>query len=194
MTFLAADIVNQALELTAQQVRVTSLTDGTPAAIAANVIYIPTVSLMLRVMEPDFSRTLAVLTDTGVPTPPDPWNYQYLYPADCLRVLQVRPARGTYDPNTPGVVRWMIETSIIATIPTKVVLTNQISASAIYVTNTVTEDMWDFAFMNAVVRRLANPLAMALAGRPDFAKELLEESSRAAAFADGADEAMIRSA
>jgi hypothetical protein len=34
-----------------------------------------------------------------------------------------------------------------------------------------------------MARRLANPLAMALAGRPDFARELLQESQQYASIA-----------
>lgn len=190
----AVSVVNQSLELVGQQARITSLTDVTStAAVAANVIYAPTVSLMLRVMEPDFARTTVNLVSAGAVSPVDPWQAEYLYPVDCLRVLQVRPLAGGYDPNAPKIIRWMVAMDTISAALTKVILSSQTPAAATYITNLVTEDQWDFAFMNAVVRRLANPLAMALAGRPDFAKELLEESSKAAAFADAADESMIRS-
>jgi hypothetical protein len=194
VTTSSSDVVNQALELIATQNRITALNDGTPAAVAANTIYAPTVSLMLRAMEPDFARKTATLTLSAAVTPVDPWSQEYLYPSDCLRVLQVRPLQGGYDNNNPKIVRWMVQVDTISAVLTKVILANQIAASATYITSSVTEDQWDFAFMNAVVRRLANPLAMALSGRPDFARELLEESSRAAMFADAADESMIRSA
>jgi hypothetical protein len=193
VTVTSVSIVNQALELVASQVQITALNDGTPAANAASVIYTPTVNLMLRVMEPDFARKTILLTAASVVSPIDPWGFEYLYPSDCLRVLQLKPQAGGYDPNDPKIVRSMVALDTISAVLTKVICSDQTAAQAIYITSSVTEDQWDFAFMNAVVRRLANPLAMALSGRPDFAKEVLEESSRAAAFADGADESVIRS-
>lgn len=293
----SAIVVNSALEFIAAQTQITALNDGSPAANAALIIYTPTVELMLRLMEPDFARFTATLSLSTAVTPPVPWTYEYIYPSDCLRLLQVRPASGSYNVNDPQPVRanvasdqlaigtilfsvnpsngdtitlggvvWTFvsgaasgnQTHIggttaftIATLindlnasgnatillcaygesggPTvvtltltykaagsagtsftiaasaatpsgatltgtglKVILTNQVSALANYISSLVTEPQWDAAFTDAVVRRLANPLAMALSGRPDFAKEILEESSRSAAMADAVDESAVR--
>jgi phage shock protein A len=69
-----------------------------------------------------------------------------------------------------------------------VILTNQNAALAVYTTNAMNENQWDSGFAEAVVRRLANPLGMAMAGRPDFARELLEESERYSQLAEAIDE------
>ena len=62
------------------------------------------------------------------------------------------------------------------------------NAIAVYTSNIPTVDEWDTAFREAVVRRLATPLAMALAGRPDFSRELLTESEQYAQMSEIIDE------
>ena len=189
-------VTNEALQLVATQVQVASLTDGTPAAIAASAVYQPTVEFLLRAMDPDFARFTAPLTLSAAPSPVPPWAYEYLYPADMLRLRQVRPpgsgAGSLVDINDPQPVRANVAYDVIATVPTKVILTNQVNALAVYTSSAVTEAFWDSLFMDSVVRRLGNYLAMALSGRPDFARELLEEAGRTAALADAADEGGFR--
>lgn len=196
MALTAAQVVNNALELIAAQNQITSLVDGSPAANAANVVYVPTVQLMMRELDPDFSRYTKALALSGAPTPVPPWAFEYVYPADCIRLRQVRPpSSGTgslADPNNPQPVRSNVAFDIIGGNPTKVVLTNQVNALAVYTTSAVSEGMWDAAFADAVIRRLANPLAMALSGRPDFARELLEEAARVAATCEIVDESSVR--
>ena len=183
MPVTAVDIVNEALELIGNQVQITALNDGSPAANAATVLYNPTVYLVLREIDPSFARTRKTLS-TVVPTIPQPWTYAYAYPTDCVRMRQLSPAPG-YNQNDPTPVRVEIDFD-----PTrgKIILTNQVSAVGIYTTNAATEDQWDNAFREAVVRRLASPLSMALAGRPDFARELLQEAERYAQMAERIDE------
>ena len=295
-------VVNQALEAIASQTQITSLTDGSPSANAANVVYAPIVQTLLRQLEPDFARVTAVLSLSGQTSPPPPWAYEYTYPSDCARLLQVAPAAGSYNVLDPQPVRSNVAVDILYTgsitftgvplttdtltingaeftfinggsptayelnisgetasgmavqlwtnlntnatlladtrlnvaaytqpasgsgvlpitykfggsgaatfslaasstsitlsgatltvTPTKVILTNQASAIAAYISTTVTEAQWDAAFNQAVVARLANPLAMALAGRPDFAREVLQEAMQAGAIADGADDSV----
>lgn len=185
-------VVNESLQLISAQTTVTSLVDPQqPAGLYAAVIYAPTVQLLLREMEPAFARYTAALTLSAAVTPVEPWSYEYLYPSDCVRLLQVAPAAGAYDVLDPQPVRSNVGFDIISAVNTKVILTNQINAVAVYISSTPTETQWDALFQDAVVRRLANPLAMALSGRPDFAREILEESARMAQTADSADENMI---
>jgi hypothetical protein len=187
----AKSVVNAALEEVAAQTQITALTDGSTAAKAALVVYQPTVQLLLRAMDPDFARfTDALGVATG--TPPPPWTYQYTYPTNCLRLRQVRPLAGSYDVNDPQPIRSNIAVATVSTVLTRIILTNQANALAVYTTSDVTEPQWDSVFSDAVVRRLANPLAMALSGRPDFARELLEEASRIAELSDSVDESMVR--
>lgn len=186
-------IINEALQLVAAQTQVTA-NDGSPAWNAASVLYAPTVQMLLRLLDPDFARcTVALSSVAGGGGPVITWAQEYGYPVDCLRLRQVRPAAGTYDANDPQPVRSNIAYDASATNASKkVILTNQSAALGVYTTSNVTEVDWDADFQDAVVRRLANPLAMALSGRPDFARELFEEAAKVAAMADSVDESMIR--
>lgn len=191
-----ASVVNAALEQIASQTRITALTDNNASAKAANIVYIPTVQLMLRELDPDFARYTFVLQLAAGATPPPPWAFEYIYPADCVRVRNVRPpASGPgalADPFDPSPVRSNVAFDLIATVSTKVILTNQLNALAVYTTSSVVESDWDSAFGDAVVRRLGNPLAMALSGRPDFAKELLMQSAMMASTCENVDESSFR--
>lgn len=181
-------VVNAALEQVATQVTITSLSDGTTPANLANVVYAPLVQLLLRELDPDFARFTATLASSGAATPIPPWAYEYLYPADCVRLRQVRPANGAYDPNDPQPVRSAVAFDLISSVNTKVILTNQASALAVYTSSTPTEAQWDSAFAETMVRRLSNPLAMGLSGRPDFAKTILESAAMQAQTAEMTDD------
>lgn len=186
MPVTAADVVNRALELTARNVQVSGVNptfDGTPAGNAAGVLYTPAVNLVMRQLDPAFARrTLALTPAAG--TIPAPWTNEYTYPADCLRLRGLRPASA--DVNDPKPIRAQI--AFDSGLALKVIVCKIATASAMYTSSAPLETQWDWAFAEAVAKRLANPLAMALAGRPDFARELLEEAERAAAAADLIDE------
>jgi hypothetical protein len=196
MPFTSAQIVNSALEQIAAQTVITSLTDGSPAADAASIVYTPTLQLLLRELDPDFARYTVPLEIAVSPPSYPPWTYEYGYPADMLRLRQVRPpASGTgalADPNDPQPIRANVAFDVIASVNTKVILTNQQNALAVYTTSLVTEAMFDAVFVDAFIRRLANPLAMGLSGRPDFAKTILEQSAMMAQTAERVDEGGFR--
>ena len=189
-------VVNSALEQIAAQTQITSLSDGSPAAKAASTVYAPTVWLLLRELDPDFASYTAALIVAVTPPSYPPWAYEYVWPTDCLRLRQIRPpASGTgslVDANDPQPIRSQVAFDLVADVNTKVILTNQQNALAVYTSSTPTEVQWDSVFMDAVVRRLANPLAMALSGRPDFAREILEQSARMASTASAVDDSGFR--
>lgn len=189
-------VTNAALEQIASQTRITALNDGSAAATAASVVYAPTVQLLLRELDPDFARYTASLVIAVAPPSYPPWAFEYLWPDDMVRLRQVRPpatgAGSLADPNDPQPIRANVAFDIIATVNKKVILTNQQNALAVYTTSLVTEVQWDSAFQDAVIRRLANPLAMALSGRPDFAKEILQQSAMMAATAGAIDDSGFR--
>lgn len=182
------DVVNQSLELIAAQTTITSLNDGSPAANAAQTYFQPTVNVVLRELDPAFARRTAVLVASGVGTPIVPWGFEYLYPADCMRMRQVRPPVASVVANDPQPIRASVAVDVIAAVPTKVILTNQASALLVYTSNAATVDQWDSGFREAVVRRLANPLSLALSGRSDLARELLQEAEQYSQLAEAIDE------
>lgn len=183
----AADLVNRALELIGQQVTVSGVDptfDGSVAGDAAGVLYAPVVQLLMRQLNPSFARRTAALVAAGGTVPP-PWSQEYTYPADCIRLRQLRPANGSYDINDPKPVRGQV--AFDSGLALKVIATNLVGALAVY-TSFSAESQFDGAFAESVVRRLSNPLAMALAGRPDYARELLEESDRYAGMTELVDD------
>lgn len=192
----AAIVVNEALQHIASQTTITSLTDGSAAANAALVVYNPTIEVLMREIDPDFARYTIPLALSGAAIPPPPWTFEYLYPTDCMRLRQVRPPRvgvgALADLNDPAPIKAQVAFDVIANVSTKVILTNQANAMAVYTSGLAPEATWDSAFADAVVRRLANPLAMALSGRPDFAEKVLMQAAQMAATAEAIDEGGFR--
>lgn len=188
---------NQVIDEALQQIASQATVENNPQiAAAAVIIYIPTVQLMLREIGPDFARFTAPLVIAVAPPSYPPWAFEYEYPANCVRLRQVRPpGSGTgslADPNDPQPIRANVAFDIIASVNTKVILTNQPDAFAVYTSSAVTEAQWDSVFTDAVVRRLANPLSMALSGRPDFAEKILMQSAQMAQTAEAIDDSGFR--
>lgn len=175
-------VVNMALEQIASQSQIVSLSGTSPEQIAASALYTQVVELVLRSLEPEFSRREATLSASG--TPVLGWANSYSYPADCLGVRQVVPA--SINTNDPQPIRW----SVVTTGTALFINTNQASASVFYVTSAAgvgAEGIWDSIFTEAVVRTLASELAMAIAGRPDFSKQMLTDAGQIMAADIGRD-------
>lgn len=189
-------VANAALEQIAAQSEIESLTDGSPLAGQISLVYQPTVQLMLRELQPDFARFNAALVPSAAPTPVPPWAYEFLYPATMVRLLQVQPPMSgpgaLADPFDPSPIRANVAFDMIGAVATKVILTNQQNAQAIYISSAADELLWDAAFTDAVIRRLANPLAMAISGRPDFAEKILMQSAQMAATCEMIEEGGFR--
>lgn len=183
-------IVNAALQLAATEAQITALNDGSVEANAASAVYSIAVQLLLRQLDPDFARTVAALALAAPISIINPFTYEYVYPATCLRARQVAPplsgAGSLPDINDPQPVRGLVAHD--PAFGNRVILSNQQNAVLAFTSSAVTESEFDAAFTEALIRRLANPLAMALAGRPDFARELLEEAERYAGMSELADE------
>ena len=192
MATTSADIVNRALEIIGSEVQISGSNpsfDGSVAGDAAGVLYAPTVQLMLRQLSPAFARNTAALAAAAGTVPP-PWTHKYTYPTDCMRVRSLRPAAVDYLANNPLPIRWAIAFDNTSG-ANKVIVSNQASAWMVYTTDVIgvgNEEFWDDAFAEVVARRLSSPLAMALAGRPDFARELLQEAGQYGQLADLMDE------
>lgn len=190
----AADIINRALEFSGGQVQITGTNptfDGTPAGNAAGVLYSPAVQLLLRELDPDFARTAASLSAqaNGTLIALTKWTQEYTYPATSLRLRQIRPAKASYDALDPQPILADVAFDPLSSGgPAKVILTNTASAIAVFTTSAVTEAQFDAAFAEALARLLANPMSMALAGRPDYARELLDQADKFAQRAELSEE------
>lgn len=171
------DVVNNALEMISAQNTISSFSDGSPEAAAAAEIYQPQVALLLRQYDWDFARKENLsLTNTGN-TAPYRWANEWLYPSDGIKVRTVFPNPGTILTYDPQPLRWAEGTAIVSSVATKVLWSSLTAPVAcVYTWNAVGyESYWDSTFTQAVTCKVASVLAMAIAGRPDFHKELLEE-------------------
>jgi hypothetical protein len=192
-----ADIFNQALEFSGNQAFVTYTGpaggggtwagDGT-SALAAPVLYQPTWQMVARQLDPDFARLTVALTPITNGNLPPGWAFEYAYPSDCLRLRCLAPPAGSYDIYDPQLILGNVALDEIASTPTKVIFSNQVNALAVYTSSNLTENDWDPMFTMAVVRQLANPLSMALEGRPDYARELLSQALQYEQMAELSDE------
>jgi hypothetical protein len=151
------------------------------------------VQLLLRQNNPDFARLTPQLLLASTVTAPVPWMFAYEYPADCLFLRQLVPPPRSYNIYDPFPIRGNVGVAIDPSMaPVKIIATDLANALAVYTTSNVTEDQWDSVFLQSVIRQLANPLAMAVAGRPDYARELLEEAARYEQMQEFSDESMAR--
>jgi hypothetical protein len=57
-----------------------------------------------------------------------------------------------------------------------VLWTTEVNAQLVYTTDNVTEDDWDSMFTEQMVRYLGSMLVMPVGGRPDFAREFLNQA------------------
>lgn len=183
----AASIVNQALAQIGARDSITGTNpdfDGSPAGVAAGILYTPAINLLLRQEDYEFSRQQVPLISASI-SPNYPWSYAYLYPSDCVKIRSVVPV--SWDKNNPQPIRLSVETAIISSVETKIILTDVPSAILCYTSSNVTENEFDSIFQETLVRYLASELAMALAGRPDFSEHKLMESGNLVQIGAGRD-------
>ena len=183
----SADIVNRALAQIAAEYTVTGTPptfDGSAAGLAAGTLYNPAWQMLLRQQDAEFARRTVPLTLTGN-VPLFPWQFEYLYPNDCLKVRSIQPRQ--WDPNDPQAIRWWVSDDPVAGEATRVILCNVEAALLTYSTSNVTENQWDVLFQESMARYLASELSMPVAGRPDFSRVKLAESGQILESADAKD-------
>lgn len=180
------DIVNQAIQYIGNNQKPVTGSyptfDTSVAGVAASYLYGPCVQTVMKQYGWDFGRTVAALTASGN-TAPLPWSQEYLYPTDGLTILQLLPP-SLSDKNNPAPIEWTVANVLVTSIPTKVIWTNQATASAVY-SNFPPPNVWDVGFREAVARLLASELAMAIFGKPDVSEKNLEGAGAFEAAAEG---------
>jgi hypothetical protein len=170
-------VVNQAIMLLGDdQPPVTGVFptfDDSPAGIAAQRLYGPTVQTVARLFGWDFERNIVALAASGN-TAPIGWAFEYLYPTMGIEVWQLMPAVLT-DPNNPLPQNWSVGNTLVSGTPTKVIWSNLAAAIAAYA-NQPGPAVWDPVFRESVVRQLASAMAVAIAGKQDTARDLLDQA------------------
>jgi hypothetical protein len=180
------DIANQAIQMLGDNTpEVTGFApnfDQSAAGIALQKLYYPCVQTVVKQFGWEFARSNAELSLSGNAAPFG-WSYEYIYPSSAVEVLQVLPP-SIADVNNPLPIDWAVGNSQVSSAQTKVIWSNQVSASAV-INNAPIESTWDALFREAVVRLLASELAIAIAGKPDTAEQLLQSGSAFETLGEG---------
>lgn len=184
------DVVNLALGEVGSQGTVSSInpSDGTTEGNVASLFYQPKIDMLHRAANWNFCRRqasltlLRALTINGVfsiDPPPIPWLFEYLVPADCLKVRFIIPTPNTASGvDVPLTTNQTVAGAILLSTPVKfivasdndpdgnpvrVILSNQENAIAVYTGRIDDPDLWDPQFLSAATSTLGaffvNPLA-----------------------------------
>ena len=141
---------------------------------------------------------------TTLPIPQQPWQYGYLYPADCLLFRQIFPPINTTA--SGGINQTSLNNSVAPTLPgtyaipyatgystdsngnpLEVLLTNQENAVANYIVNQQDPASWDSLFTSAFVASLAAYLVPALSLNPPLMQQQIQIAERMIATARAMD-------
>lgn len=166
------DVVNAALVRIGYQDRIGSIFEGSAASKAALDIYGQTRDDMLRVGNWGFARrdvTLTLLKSApagGYATvawsniyPPLPWQYEYTYPDDCLKVRAIRAKPlfiPDFDPH-PAIFDTPNDTAYSPA--RKVIVGNVADAICTYTGQITNPATWESSFAEALIDRIAELLA-----------------------------------
>lgn len=164
--------------------------DTSPAAVSAGIFYTPKIQALLRGAHWDFARRQQTLTlyraaiingQVSSNPPPQPWQFEYLYPGDCqkarflLQYMQPQPS-GTPLTTVPTnaiqpalantSVPFVISSSVDSfNIVRKTILTNMPNAMLVYTMDLSQQpDYWDSLFLTAATATLAAFFIANLAG------------------------------
>ncbi len=164
--------------------------DTSPAAVSANIFYTPKIQSLLRGAPWDFCRRQNLLTlyraavingQVSSNPPPQPWNFEYLAPADMLKArfliqyIQPQPSGTplTTAPTNaiqPAMANVAVPFVISANVDThgvvrKTILTNMPNAQLVYTMDLSQQpDYWDSQFLSAATATLAAYFIANLAG------------------------------
>ena len=185
-------VVNLSLLECSNRNQIQSLSDNSTAANAAALFYTPKTQMLLRGANWGFARKQVLLTQwkaavvngaVSSDPPPQPWQFSYLRPADCLRARFIQQY---YTPATSGtplttspngfIPQPTVDTSIPFVDamdvdgngnPIQVILTNMPNAQLVYTADlSQYPDMWDALFLTAETAMLASYFINALQRDP----------------------------
>lgn len=120
-----------------------------------------------------FAQTRVKLTSVG--TPPSDWKYQYLYPSDCLKAVEIEKANRS-DRSIPyKVSQYQDDDNGL----TRVILTDQPDAVLLYTRDEDNEALFDPQFIKVFVAYLAYRCARTLTTGKDEAEKAFMMYQRA---------------
>lgn len=163
MAFAPEDVVNSALQEIGYPRMVGDLYEGSIAARVALAIYGETRDELLTAGEWPFALREVQLTTAGVPAP-IPWQNEYLYPSDCLRMRYIRPGpltTGVRD-NDPQPVLFRPWNDTRFSPPIRAILCDLGTPILIYQGRVTDPATWSSGFLRALIASLAQRLAFGL--------------------------------
>lgn len=187
-----ADVVNAALVRLGKPGNVGNLFDGSDVAAAALAVYGQTRDELLCTQDWDFAErnVQMVLIKTAPangyfpPTvwnpannPPLPWNYEYQYPSDCLKVRTIKAAPLMIPNFDPKPVLFDEANDTAFNPPQKVILCNVANAILVYTGRVTDPTTWRPGFSEAMIAAMARRLAVGLGGLELLKAEAGEEAS-----------------
>ncbi len=171
----AADLVNLALHRVGSPKRIGSLYDGSLEAKVALDLYAQTRDQLIREGEWEFAERLVTgaLLKQAPPTgyiatawstayPALPWQFEYAYPADCLKLRSVRAAPVMVPNYDPIHNIFAVENDNGFAPPQKVVLCNVQGAILTYAGQVTDPTTWESDFIEAFASALARRFAPTL--------------------------------
>jgi hypothetical protein len=168
-------IANLALAKIGDQ-SILSLDDPSPEARFAKLFYGPTRDELLRLHQWNWATSMSRLSQ--VATPPEfSWKFAFALPSDFGRMITFN----SYEASEPAA---------LYQIHGKHLLTDEGTASIMYVRKMVDESLFDPLFIECLVLKLAAKLARPLAGSMDIEKQMnayFEKTLSEARRIDGAD-------
>lgn len=159
-------ICNEALDLVGYKRHIGSVWEGTVAATIALNVWGSTRDSLLEAMSPEWAIKDSVLTLLkSAPAdqyqsiawtsayPPLPWLYEYEYPTDCLRPLQIKARQLSLPVWRPRPVVFRLAND--AATGARVLVANEPAAILTYTSVVKDPNIWTDTFITAMVQALA---------------------------------------
>jgi hypothetical protein len=167
-----ADVINLALVRIGYKTRIGSVWEGSMASKAALSIYAQTRDAVLREGDWQFAEQIVAATLTGNAAP-FPWSYEYVYPANCIKIRNLFSPGYALDTNNPTPTLWTVADSAAAA---KVIWSKAVGATLVYTAQVTNPANWEPGFVEALVAALARRLAAVLVS-PQVAQAEADDES-----------------
>lgn len=161
------EIYNGALFKIGHTKSIENVSEATNEARNCNKIYDRHRESILSMANWGFAKTFKTLAQTAG-TPPVGWEYEYQYPSDCLRVIEIAKTAPT-DPKIPFTSGHTYDSSTGQ--QKRVIWTNHPSAQLVFIRDVTNEGLFTPMFVQTLEHRMGVDLAKVMAKKTDVAKE-----------------------
>jgi len=198
---IPVDICNMSLGMIGARATISSInpSDGSNEANVCATYYTPVLRMLLRSAHWSCARKQIIATQLkarfingqlSTNPPPQPWNFEYAYPSDCLKerfILKICPQNTPSTPLTSGTGQYPVAEQVAGFArftpaldtdsngnPIKVFLTDQGQAQLVYTADiSQSPDLWDAQFLMGASHALASYLVNPLARNKDLLADMV---------------------